>query len=155
VPSTRELEVRRVLFATDFSPASLSGLPPAISIARDRKAQLALAHIISVVPYSEVAPQWYLASDVVELQGKARLSSLEQLQRLIPPEENLPQEPDFLVTFGFVPEGIVKTAGEIKADLIVMGVNSSSAARAASHLYWSIAHYVVCESMCPVLTIRG
>jgi nucleotide-binding universal stress UspA family protein len=155
VPGTRGLEVRRVLFATDFSPASLSALPYAISIARECKAQLALLHILSVVPYSKVAPQWYLASDVVELEGKARLSSLEQLKRLIPPEEHLRQEPDFLVTFGFVPEGIVKTASHVKADVIVMGVNSSSAARAAAHLYWSIAHYVVCEAMCPVLTIRG
>jgi nucleotide-binding universal stress UspA family protein len=59
------------------------------------------------------------------------------------------------VTLGFVPEEIVKTAGQINADLIVMGVNESSAARAAAHLYWSTAHYVVCEATCPVLTIKG
>jgi nucleotide-binding universal stress UspA family protein len=98
---------------------------------------------------------WPLASDVIEWLEKTRLADLEQLRKLIPPEENLPRNPDFLVKFGFVPEGIVSTAGEIKADLIVMGINKSSAARAAAHLYWSTAHHVVCEALCPVLTIRG
>jgi len=155
VPDTAEPEIRQVLFATDFSPASLSALRYATSIARVSKARLALLHIVPVVPYSELPPEWYVASDVIESQEETRLAALEHLKKLIPPEESLPHGTDFLAMLGFVPEGIVETAGKIKADVIVMGVNASSAARAAAHLYWSTAHDVVCEAMCPVLTIRG
>jgi nucleotide-binding universal stress UspA family protein len=155
LPGTAEPEIRRILFATDFSPASLSALRYATSIARASKARLALLHIVPVVPYSELPPEWYVASDVIESQEETRLAALEQLKKLIPPEESLPHGADFLAMLGFVPEGIVETAGKIKADVIVMGVNASSAARAAAHLYWSTAHDVVCEAMCPVLTIRG
>jgi nucleotide-binding universal stress UspA family protein len=155
VPSAAEPDICRVLFATDFSPTSLRTLPYATSIARANKAQLILLHILPVAPLAGESSFWPLASDVIEWLEKTRLADLEQLRKLIPPEENLPRNPDFLVKFGFVPEGIVSTAGEIKADLIVMGINKSSAARAAAHLYWSTAHHVVCEALCPVLTIRG
>jgi nucleotide-binding universal stress UspA family protein len=155
VPATAEPVIRRVLFVTDFSPASLNALPYAISIARESNAQIFLLHILSVVPLAEEASFWPVSSSVIDWVEQSRLSTLEQLRKLIPAEENLPRNPDSLVTLGFVPEEIVKTAGQINADLIVMGVNESSAARAAAHLYWSTAHYVVCEATCPVLTIKG
>jgi nucleotide-binding universal stress UspA family protein len=154
-PCTAEPGIRRILFATDFSPASLSALPYAIAIARASTAQLVLLHTLSVAPLAEEASAWPLAPDVIEWVEKTRLSTLGQLRKLIPPNENLPHNPEFLVTLGFVPEEIVKAAGEANADLIVMGVNASSTARAAAHLYWSTAHHVVCEAKCPVLTIRG
>jgi len=155
VPFSAELKTRRVLFATDFSPASLSALPYATSIARESTAQLVLLHVLSLAPLAGQASFWPLAPDVIEWLDKTRLGDLEQLRKLISPEENLPHNPDFLATFGFVPEEIVKTAGTIEASVIVMGVNASSTARAAAHLYWSTAHHVVCEAMCPVLTVRG
>ena len=155
VPSAAEPEICRVLFATDFSPASLGALPYATSIARESKAQLILLHILPVAPLCGDASFWPLASDVIEWLEKTRLADLKQLRELIAPEENLPRTPDFLATFGFVPGGIVSTSGEINADLIVMGINASSAAHAAAHLYWSTAHHVVCEAMCPVLAIKG
>jgi nucleotide-binding universal stress UspA family protein len=51
--------------------------------------------------------------------------------------------------------GAENAISELKADLIVMGVNQAASARASAHLPWAIAHEVVCHAKCPVLTVRS
>ena len=45
--------------------------------------------------------------------------------------------------------------GRSNIDLIVMGANRVSSARTAAHTPWAVAHSVICEAKCPVLTVRG
>jgi nucleotide-binding universal stress UspA family protein len=148
-------EFRRILFATDFGPASLHALPYALSLASESSARLMLLHAVPPVPVRDIGPYFYPSTDVVEQQKTARARHIGHLQDLIPPDVDLPFEPEFLVDFDFAPDSIVKIASVIKADLIVMGVNQSASARAAAHLPWAIAHEVVCHAICPVLTVKG
>jgi nucleotide-binding universal stress UspA family protein len=148
-------EFRRILFATDFGPASLNALPYAISLATDNQARLMLLHVVTPVPILDVGPYWYTVTDMVEQQKTARVNTLDRLRKLVPPDVNLPSDPEFLVEFDFVPDSIVKIAGDAQADLIVMGVNQSAWARASAHLPWATAHEVVCHARCPVLTVRS
>jgi nucleotide-binding universal stress UspA family protein len=145
----------RILFATDFGPASLNALPYAISLATESKARLILLHVVMPVPVVDVGPYWYPGTDLVEQQKTARARYIERLKKLIPPEVNLPSDPEFLVDFDFAPDAIVKIAADSQADLIVMGVNQSAWARASAHLPWATAHEVVCHAKCPVLTVRS
>ena len=148
-------EFRRILFATDFGPASLNALPHAISLAVESKARLILLHVVTPVPVADVGPNWYPGTDLLEQQETAKARYLERLKELIPPEANLPFDPEFLVDFDFAPDAIVKIAAGSRADLIVMGVNQAAWARASAHLPWATAHEVVCHAKCPVLTVRS
>ena len=157
VPAERtgQKEFRRILFATDFGPASLNALPYAISLATDNKARLMMLHVVTPVPVLDVGPYWYTGTDIVEQQKATQANTLDRLRKLIPPEANLPSYPEFLVDFDFVSDSIVKIAADTQADLIVMGVNQSAWARASAHLPWATAHEVVCHAKCPVLTVRS
>jgi nucleotide-binding universal stress UspA family protein len=148
-------ELRRILFATDFGPASLNALRYAISLAIESNARLMLLHIVMPVPVLDVGPHWYAGTNLVEQQEAAKAQYLARLRSLIPGDVELPFDPEFLVEFDFAPEAIVKIATDSQADLIVMGVNQSAWARASAHLPWATAHEVVCHARCPVLTVRS
>ncbi|HEV2716313.1 MAG TPA: universal stress protein, partial [Terriglobales bacterium] len=151
----RTRDIRRILFATDFGPASLSALPHAISLASESKAKLILLHLLSPIRVLEMGSYWYVGTDLIEQQETARVRTIERLQQLIPPEANLPCDPEFLVDSDSLPDGIPKIAAENQVDLIVMGVNRVGSARASAHLPWAIAHEVVGHAKCPVVTVRG
>ncbi len=148
-------EICRILFATDFGPASLNALHYAISFATESKARLMLLHVVMPVPVLDVGPYWYAGTNPVEQQKTEKARYLGRLKDLIPPTANLPFDPEFLVDFDFTPDAIVKIADDAKADLIVMGVNQTASARASAHLPWATAHEVVCHAKCPVLTVRS
>jgi len=132
---------KHILFATDFSPASLKALPYALSIAEENEAELTLLHLISLVPMQH--------QEAVTNHAKRRL------QELLPSDANLWCEPNIVVLLEFATDGILRVAEQMKADLIVMGVHKSAAPRAISHVPWAVAYDVVCDAHCPVLTIRG
>jgi nucleotide-binding universal stress UspA family protein len=62
-------------------------------------------------------------------------------------------EPEFLTEFGDPAETIMQAARERNAELIVLGIRR--VATFAGHLPPATAYKVVCQSRCPVLTIRG
>jgi nucleotide-binding universal stress UspA family protein len=132
---------KHILFATDFSDGSLHALPYALSIAEENQAQLTLMHTISLVPMQH--------QDAVEEQARKRL------QALLPPDVTDWCLPECVVRFEFPSDGILRTAEERGADLIVMGVHKSNAPRTLAHMPWAIAYEVVCRAHCPVLTVRG
>ncbi len=132
---------KHILFATDFSEGSLHALPYALSIAEENQAQLTLLHLIALVPMQR--------QDLVEEQARKRLQSL------LPADATDWCTPECVVRFEFPSDGILKTAEERGADLIVMGVHKSDAPRTLAHMPWAIAYEVVCHAHCPVLTVRG
>jgi nucleotide-binding universal stress UspA family protein len=148
-------EFRKILFATDFGPASLNALHYAISLAAESNAKLIVLHVVTPVPVAQVGPYWYPGTDVVEQQKTARTRYIGRLKQLILPEANLPFGTEFLVEFDFAPDAILRAAADSEADLIVMGANQAASARASAHLLWATAHEVVCHAKCPVLTVRS
>jgi nucleotide-binding universal stress UspA family protein len=74
---------------------------------------------------------------------------------MVPEDAALWCEPKYVVLTGPVRERIIEAAAERKADLIVMGAHPTEHLGAATHLPASIAHKVVAEAFCPVLTVRG
>jgi nucleotide-binding universal stress UspA family protein len=129
-----------ILFATDFSPASRHALHCALLLARTTKASITLLHVISddeasVLTYRE------------EVVGTVR----QQLAGLIPDDSNVRY--DVSVDSGTPADVIVEVAAETSADLIVMGAHRGVSASA--HAPWAVAHRVVCEAPCAVLTVRA
>lgn len=159
-PSVRKgqsLGVCRVLFATDFGPASESALPYAIDLAQESRGELILLHAVKPAPVSEADPFWHLAGEVIEAQKALEALSYRKLDSLLPANLDLKCKVTKMVVCHFVPEAILMTAFTKKADLIVMGVSHASAVMATvkSHIPWTLAHEVVRNANCPVLTVRA
>ncbi len=141
----RRLEMKEILYATDFSPESLAAMPFAVSLAQEHQARLTLLH---VVPPPKVG-------ELVHAEQYAE-STLRRLRTLVPAEAESWCEPNFRVEHGPEADKIMEVANSLGADLIVLGVRGAEGGMgAATHLMQSIAHQVVTQAQCPVLTVRG
>src|ERR1019366_1809858 len=141
----RRLEMKEILYATDFSPESLGALPYAVSLAQENQARLTVLHVIGEPKVGElVHPEQYVDS------------TLRQLRKLVPSDAELWCDPKFMVEQGPAADRIMEVAIARGADLIVLGVRGAEGRMGATtHLLRPTAHRVVTQAQCPVLTVRG
>jgi len=132
---------KRILFATDFSKGSLKALPYALSLAEENLAQLTLLHLVALVPMQR-------KEEVIQ-------HFTDRLRALVPAEAASWCTPQYVVELGFAADAIPRIAEQRQSDLIVMGVHATQHPRFVSHSAWAIAYDAVCQSSCPVLTVRG
>jgi nucleotide-binding universal stress UspA family protein len=135
-----ELELRQILFATNFAKDAARMAQEAALLADEFHARLTLMHVME---------------DYTRLGSKPEPieASLQKLRELIPIKVELQYIPETLLEFGHAPERIVKAAEEREADMIVLGARAYSDV-GSTHLPWSAAHHVIAQAHCPVLTIR-
>lgn len=159
-PHARPLEskyFRRILFATDFGPASTRAIPLVMALAERNAAKLIFLNLISPLPMETslvaYAPPTYAAEILNDWQSAERIRATRRLHRLIPDDAKLAQVPEYVVSMDFSGGGILEAAELHHADLIVMGANHAVSAKAAAHIPWAIVHKVVCGATCPVLTV--
>jgi nucleotide-binding universal stress UspA family protein len=134
----------RVLFATDFTPESLTAAPYATFFAQEHESRLILLHVIG-------------EHETGRTRKRGRLSvaeAIHQLCEIVPPEAELWHRPEPVVDHGEPAARILETANERLADLIVLGIRDTSHLLAAAHLQTSTAHKIVARALCPVLTVR-
>jgi nucleotide-binding universal stress UspA family protein len=136
-----ELELRQILFATDFAEYSVNVAQQAVALAEEFRARLTLLHVLE--DYAHLGRRPDLMEDC-----KCRLQSL------VPNNTALQYKPEALLEFGFPADAILKVAAEREADMIVLGARSSAQAR-TTHLPWTTAHLVIAQAHCPVLTVRS
>ena len=132
-----ELELQHIVYATNFTSASLKVAPVAIALAEEFKARLTLMHVIEDYANLEARP------------GPIE-DGVRQLQAVVPKEAMLAYPPEVVMEFGPAGQCIVNTAAEREADLIVLGARPVDG---TSHLPWSTVHRVVAHAPCPVLTV--
>jgi nucleotide-binding universal stress UspA family protein len=138
------IAIRHILCTTNFEQASLESTSYAISLAREFRARLALLHVIE--EYGD---------DLHERPGPIEIA-LRKLESLIPERAELSYPPEALVEYGSPAEGILHTAAEHAAELIVLGVRSAEGhVGAATHLGGAVTHKVIVGAHCPVLTVRA
>ena len=153
-------EFQRILFATDFGPASARAFPYALSLAVACQAKLILLHMFPPMPVVVTgrfhdSPGNYGVQAVAEWQASTKEESIRWLRKLVPSDAKLTSQPEYVVGLDFLPEGILGTAGARKVDLIVMGANRVASARMVAHIPWTVSHDVICKAKCPVLTVMG
>jgi nucleotide-binding universal stress UspA family protein len=124
------MEIRNVLFATDYSAASQSAGRVASGMARTSRARL---HVVHVVP-PKIAPG--LAMDGLR-DAVARLGDAV--------------EPQIALLTGDPAAAIVTYARDMAIDLIVIGTHGRTGVSRA--LLGSVAEHVVRTAPCPVLTV--
>jgi nucleotide-binding universal stress UspA family protein len=138
---------RTFLFATDFGPASLHGLPQAVAAANQFAAKLAFLSIIPAAPSS---------TDDRLRDEQARMRTLQQLAELAG-DAAVDTPPRLYAEFksvGPASEKILETADKLRADLIIMGVHHSAYTGVISHLDLAATYDVVCQASSPVLTVN-
>ena len=151
------IQLKRVLFPTDFSSASESAREYALTLAERFDAELHLLHVIH--DWVERMPEFGMGLSVPAWaeQGPARRRDLEesairQLPALTPSGWSEQHRVTIAVKEGEPFVEIVKYAREHEIDLIVIGTHGRGAV--AHALLGSVAERVVRKAPCPVLTVR-
>jgi|SRR5215472_3745651 len=138
----REVELKNILFATDFGHGAEKAAGYAFSLAQEHGAHLNMLHVIQeATAFTE------------ESVRRQREFTVEKLEQLVPEGAEDWCKPQYRATFGEATEEILTMARETNADLIVMGAKARKSL--AGHVPGTIAYKVVVKSHCPVLTVRG
>lgn len=124
---------RRILFATDFSNCSQHAGALALELARRAGARLDVVHVLALHDADPSTAQERLPEVLPTGEGDPHVERL--MERALSPEL-----------------GILHTAREREADLIVVGTHGRKGL--AHVLLGSVAERVVQLSDCPVLTVR-
>lgn len=146
------IELHRILMATDFSDYSNEALEYAVHLARGFGADLFLLHVFEPPFFSHtgvspgVRPEIHQWIKEVKEEENNRLNKLAERVRHQGPNVHaiLKEGTPFLE--------ILKTAGEIPADMIVLGTHGRTG---LGHvLLGSVAERVVRKAACPVFTVK-
>lgn len=141
----RATQMKQILFATDFSPASQAAAPYAVSLAQESQAHLDVLHVVEKRKIGELVA----TPELIE-------GAVGGMRTLLPSDAELWCEPAFLVEEGSVADQVLRIARERHADAIVIGVRRLEGVfDTADHAPWHTAHKIICGAPCPVLTIRG
>lgn len=131
---------RNILVAADFSPASAQAAQFAVVLARANQAKLTLLHIVDPKKLEHIpdraAVRHGLEKRLADLLGPASEGVNDSLR----------------VEAGEVVPAILHVANEMGADLLVIGVRPPSGV--LDRLMFPCAYELVCESSCPVVTLR-
>ncbi len=145
--------IRRIVHATDFSPASRGAFVKAVELAKANGAELYLAHVMGpVVPmagdgyipakvYADIEASTRAAAEkqLAALAGRARKGGVTRVRRL--------------VLDGLAHEQINRAARARRADLVVIGTHGRTGL--SKLVLGSVAGRVISSARCPVLTVRG
>jgi nucleotide-binding universal stress UspA family protein len=141
------MQIRTILFPTDFSECSDRALVLASSLARDNEARLLIVHVHEPhIGYAEG-----LAAAYTQLNEESRSDVERLLERVKPPFKAIDCERRLIK--GSPASAIVELAEtEDGIDMIVLGTHGRTGV--SRLLMGSVAEAVVRKAPCPVLTIK-
>jgi len=144
------MQIKTILFPTDFSQGARAAMDHAISLARDYNARLILLYVIQDISIAE----WYIPSSlsVADLVEDMQKSAWTEMNKWAAEIATKVKDVDKLVVRGVPFVEIIKIAKDKNADLIVIGTHGRTG---IDHmLFGSTAEKVVRKAACPVLTVR-
>ena len=145
---------RTILFAADFSENSKEAFQAACSLAAENQTRLVVLHVADPIVVPQM-PVYYGQMTVQFLPAdpdKARHEELKRkLREFYAPDR--PLDVAYRTNEGTAAEEILRVAGEIGSDLIVMGTHGRTGLRWL--LAGSVAVAVLHGATCPVLAVRS
>jgi nucleotide-binding universal stress UspA family protein len=145
-------QLRRILFASDFSKASRKAFTTAVSMAQANRATLTILHVI--LPFVPAVPEQYINTDIWEqIDRQTRQLSQRQLVKLTARAKTAGVRAVGLLREGDPAQQIVRAARSKRADLLVVGTHGRTGL--TKFFVGSVAARVVATASCPVLTVRS
>jgi nucleotide-binding universal stress UspA family protein len=146
VPIAPAIELQKILYATDFSDASLAALPLVSTIAHKYGSRVFVANVWTPVPYAMVGPE---AAAV--LQHEAELRARAQVRDLTKAEGLAGLSTTAIVRSGSPTEELVRFVRQQKIDLVILGTHGRTGMK---HLLMgSVAEELFRHLPCPALTV--
>jgi nucleotide-binding universal stress UspA family protein len=141
---------KEILVPIDFSDHSIAAIEEAVELAKVFDSKLHLLHCYqmqpgAISPYGVALPSNYFT----DIRAAADKQLAEWQRRYVP--AGIPV--DTKVMSQVPSQSIVKTAGEIKADLIVMGTRGLTGLKHV--LIGSVTERTIRFAPCPVLTVHA
>jgi nucleotide-binding universal stress UspA family protein len=145
-PAVPAIKVKRILYATDFSDASLMALPLISAVARAFASKVEIFNVCAPIPYSLGSPETLAA-----MESAQRNEVQTRAEKLAQARELAGLTTEVRVEFGEVVEEIDRLVREENVDLVVLSTHGRTGWK---HLVMgSVAEELVRRLTCPVLTI--
>jgi nucleotide-binding universal stress UspA family protein len=138
------VEVKHILYATDFSRFSVSAFPYALALARKFGSKLFAVHVISMPTYPQTPLEGW-----EQMAAQAKLEADEEMARLDPQWRNIPHEA--VIRKGDLWPELSAFIQANDIDMIVMGTHGRGGI--AKALMGSAAEKIFRQARCPVLTV--
>jgi nucleotide-binding universal stress UspA family protein len=145
--TTRQIVLKRVLVAYDFSDYSEMALNHALTFAQEYQSELHLLHVLPRFTLNEPEIAWYPLGNEGPYHQTAR-----RLQKSVPAEAHLWCKVKHTVTEGQPYREILNYAERNKIDLICLGAHGAGFGMRA--LFGSNVDRVLRQAPCPVLVAR-
>ena len=146
IPIAPAIELQRILYATDFSDASLAALPWFPRIAHKYGSRVFVVNVSTAVPYAMVSPE-----AAVALQHRDELAARSKVRDLLKTRELAGLSTTAIVRSGFPTEELERFVREQKIDLAILGTHGRTGMK---HLLMgSVAEELFRHLPCPVLTV--
>lgn len=143
--AAKPIRLKKILWTTDFSPASLASLPHAIALARRYESTLYLAHVVVPHPYPMVSPEAVPYIEDLRRTNSTRLAALAESGQV----QDIPHE--VLMGHGEVAEELNAMVRDHQIDLLVLATHGRRGLR--HFLLGSVAEEIWRTAECPVLTV--
>jgi nucleotide-binding universal stress UspA family protein len=143
--AAKPIKLKKILWTTDFSPASQASLPHALALARRYESKMFLAHVVVPHPYPMVSPEAAPYIEDLRRGSSTRLTALAEADEL----RSIPHE--VLLGHGEVAEELNAMARDQQIDLLILATHGRRGLR--HFLLGSVAEEVWRTAECPVLTV--
>jgi nucleotide-binding universal stress UspA family protein len=146
VPIVPAVEIKRILYTTDFSDASRAALPVLGAIARHYGARVYAAHVWSPPIYPMVSPEV-----VSILDRRQQKEAREELEKLLHAQTLAGTSGEIILSRGAPAEQLERVVREHNIGLAVAGTHGVTGFR--HRVLGSVVEELVRSLSCPVLTV--
>lgn len=147
---TEQVQPRRILVPTDFSPGAEGALDWAKALGAAFSAEVVLVHVLdlSIAALAGFPSSLAMVPAAGELLDRIRSETEQEMAKLAARMPGIKP----MIREGTPRTTILDVAAEVRADLIVMGTHGRTG---WTHVFFgSVAEHVVRHSRIPVLTVR-
>jgi nucleotide-binding universal stress UspA family protein len=146
VPIAPAVELKKILYATDFSDASLAALPLVSTLAHKYGSRVFVVNVWTPAPYAMVSPE---AAAVLQHEEELRVRA--RVRDLVKAQDLAGLSTTAIVRSGLPTEELGRFVCEQKIDLAILGTHGRTGMK---HLLMgSVAEELFRHLPCPVLTV--